>query len=154
MKKQWIQNWFSNMIPFESPFVHEGISYPAVENFYQAMKTLDISSRQAIALMEPRKSKAAGRKLEVRPDWSEIKLKVMETGLRHKFQLGTKWGKQLLETEGEIVEHNNWGDKFFGVDIESGKGFNHLGKLLMKIREDLKWEKLDLGDVVRNQPRF
>ncbi len=128
------------MLPFESPFIHEGISYPAVENFYQAMKTLDIPSRQAIALLEPRKSKGAGRKLEVRPDWAEIKLKVMEQGLRHKFQLSTKWGQQLLETEGEIVEKTNWGDKFWGVDSETGKGSNHLGKLLMKIREDLQFQ--------------
>jgi len=140
MKKQWTQNWFSNMIPFEVPLVHEGISYPAVENFYQAMKTLDVSERRKIALLEPFKSKSAGRKLQKRPDWSEIKLKVMSIALIHKFNRGTKWGQQLMATEGEIIELNNWGDKYFGVDERTGKGSNHLGKLLMKIREDLKFQ--------------
>ena len=41
-----------------------------------------------------------------------------------------------MQTEdAELVEDNWWGDKFWGVC--NGEGENHLGKLLMKIRDEL-----------------
>ena len=40
---------------------------------------------------------------------------------------------KLQLIEGEIVEENTWGDTFWGVC--KGVGENHLGKLLMEIRD-------------------
>jgi predicted NAD-dependent protein-ADP-ribosyltransferase YbiA (DUF1768 family) len=33
---------------------------------------------------------------------------------------------------------DTWGDKFWGVDLETGEGENNLGILLMELREMLK----------------
>ena len=42
----------------------------------------------------------------------------------------------LLTGDQEIIEENYWGDTFWGVC--RGKGQNHLGKILMKVRDELR----------------
>jgi len=63
-------------------------------------------------------------------------MQMMEELLRLKFE-SPELRKLLLETgEHELIEGNNWGDRFWGV--VDGVGDNHLGKLLMKIRAELR----------------
>jgi ribA/ribD-fused uncharacterized protein len=144
-KKEWVRNWFSNMLPFDEPLVYQGIVYLSVENFYQAMKLPKdrVDLRAEIAALDPRKSKVEIRndkKYPWREDWTkEEALKVMEFALRHKFAEGTSWAEKLLETGSEeIIEWNNWKDIYWGRCIHTNKGENHLGKLLMRVREDLQ----------------
>ena len=131
---EWIRNWFSNMYPCDTPFIYDGIAYPTVEVFYQAMKTTDKDIRRRIASMNPYQAKKYARTIVLRPDWHNLKLKVMEWGLRAKFAKGTTWYTKLIATTGDIVETNNWNDKYFGVC--NGVGENHLGRLLTKIRDE------------------
>lgn len=137
----WIKNWFSNMLPLDDPFYYQGIAYNTVENFYQAMKIppdrLDL--RLEIANMNPYIAKKAIRdknKYQWRSDWSEeFSLNVMRFALEKKFFKGTTWHTKLMETSNEeIVEWNNWGDTFWGKNINTKKGKNYLGQLLMEIR--------------------
>ena len=37
----------------------------------------------------------------------------------------------------ELVEGNTWGDMYWGVDLHTMKGQNKLGKILMKVRNEL-----------------
>ena len=134
-----MKNWFSNMLPLDKPFIYGGLSFRTVENFYQAMKApkSDIETRQRIAMMDPYSAKRYWKKRQPRPDWGQIKLDVMEYALRIKFAQGTSWHQKLMATAGEIVEWNNWHDKFWGRCVCQRcrkQGENHLGKLLMKIR--------------------
>lgn len=133
---EWIKNWFSNMLPFDEPLVYEGIKYRTVENFYQAMKFYHLDDRQFVANLNPYAAKkfAKGKA----PDfWKDVKLGIMLRALRHKFAQGTSWHKKLMATGDEpIIEWNNWNDLYWGVDVQSSRGYNHLGKLLMKIREE------------------
>ncbi|CAM0109837.1 hypothetical protein VPH166E361_0119 [Vibrio phage 166E36-1] len=64
----------------------------------------------------------------------------MEYGLRYKFSdTNPSLRSKLLDTSDvELVEGNWWGDKYWGVCLKTGEGENNLGKLLMKVREDLK----------------
>jgi predicted NAD-dependent protein-ADP-ribosyltransferase YbiA (DUF1768 family) len=63
----------------------------------------------------------------------------MEWGLREKFK-DEKLKEMLLQTgEEELVESNTWGDIYWGVC--NGKGQNNLGKLLMKIRSEIRGEQ-------------
>ena len=141
---QWHYNWFSNMEPFDEPLVHEGISYLAVENFYQAQKVKNMDMKLFISELDPRKSKTHIRKFNIQPHWTtKEKLAIMEYALNHKFRLDTSWGRKLLETgDEEIVEWNNWGDVWWGKDLETKEGLNHLGILLMKIRNNLKLQQI------------
>jgi len=59
-RKNYIRNWFSNMLEFDRPLRHQGIEYRTVENFYQAMKTDedDLETRRRIAAATPYEAKA------------------------------------------------------------------------------------------------
>lgn len=72
----------------------------------------------------------------MRSDWEEVKLGVMEGLLREKFSDPELRRKLLATGERELVEGNDWGDSFWGVC--AGRGKNHLGRLLMKLREELR----------------
>ena len=65
----------------------------------------------------------------------------MEEIVRAKFVQNPYLMKKLLDT-GELllIEGNTWKDIFWGVDINSGEGKNHLGKILMNVREELRKE--------------
>lgn len=132
-----ITNWFSNMRRFDEPLTYQGVNYWTSENFFQAMKTKDLGIREQIALMNPYKSKTFARTVDLREDWQEIKINVMRYALRHKFSEHTRWGRFLKESKEELIEFNNWGDEFWGVDIFSENGANHLGKLLTEIRNEI-----------------
>ena len=134
---------FSGEFHFLSNFhtsyiLYDGIVWPTVEHAYQAMKTLDENQRMNILeANSPGEAKKLGRCVTMRVDWDDIKLEIMEELVREKFESKPKLAEKLLATEDiEIVEGNTWGDKFWGVC--NGEGENHLGKILMKIRDEIK----------------
>lgn len=134
----YIRNWFSNFEFMDVPFVYDGISYWTAENFYQAMKSNDISDRVRISKKSPTEAKRSGRKVKLRQDWDKVKIDVMRTVLRHKFAKGSRW-RERLDTELEpIVEINNWHDNFWGdckcERCKSIVGLNCLGRILEEIK--------------------
>lgn len=137
---EWYKNWFSNMLPFDEPLIEDGISYRTPEHYYQAHKVMDLKERLEISQMGPHQAKKSlnSGKYKIREGWNdELKLSTMHRALLWKFTKGTTWYEKLKATEGEkIVETNNWSDFWWGVDLETGKGKNHLGRLLMEIRFD------------------
>lgn len=129
-------NWFSNMVILDDAIKYDGNTYNSVENFYQAMKTLDKNERKKISLLNPYSSKQYVKKIEIRSDWKDIKLKVMEFGLRKKFKKGSTWLEKLKSFPYDIIEYNNWNDKFWGVCVFTDEGENHLGKIITKIKSE------------------
>lgn len=95
---KWIKNWFSNMEPFDEPFIWDGVTYQTPENVYQAAKTLDQAARAKIARMSPLAAKQAGKRVNLQPDWTEVRESCMEMALRHKFKTGTSWHEKLMKT--------------------------------------------------------
>lgn len=133
--------FLSNFFP--SPIVHEGITYPTNEHFFQAMKTLDPLERKSVAnAATPGRAKRLGRKIALRSDWEAIKSDVMLQGLRLKFA-NPVLAEKLLATGNKIlVEGTTWHDNEWG-DCSCDKckhipGQNKLGKLLMQVREELR----------------
>ena len=127
----------SNFYP--SPFTAEGLEWPTVEHYYQAMKTIDGTERVRISeLPTPGQSKRAGRRVSLRTDWEQIKLAVMRDALERKFdRTDSSLGKYLLDTgDALLVEGNTWNDVFWGVC--RGQGDNWLGHLLMARRAELR----------------
>lgn len=126
--------WLSNFWPVEVVF--DFITYPSIEHAYQAAKTRNIVAREAFRNCTAGEAKRMGRTLNIREDWEAVKLVVMEGLLRQKF-LTPHFREKLLATgDCQIIEGNKWGDTFWGVC--RGKGENHLGKLIMGIREELR----------------
>lgn len=124
--------WFlSNFYP--SPIVILGFDYPTVEHAYQSWKAKNLADWKYVALSEtPAVAKRRGREIDCREDWDRIKIEVMEYCLQKKFEDPVLLEKLTATFPIELFEGNWWGDTFWGVC--NGKGENHLGKLLMKIR--------------------
>lgn len=121
----------------------DGCLYPTVEHAYQAAKTENMEDRRVMCdLHKPGDAKRFGRVLKIRDDWNYVKLEIMEELVRYKFLNDSKLFRLLLLTgDAELIEGNHWGDTFWGVC--RGRGDNHLGRILMRVREDLKTGKVD-----------
>ena len=128
---RWLSNFWPALVKLD------GQLYPTVEHAYVAAKTKDPMIRSVIqTTAKPGEVKRLGRQFDLREDWHEIKLQVMEDLLWQKFQEPELKAKLLATGDIPIVEINTWNDTFWGQC--KGKGQNNLGKLLMKIRETLR----------------
>lgn len=126
--------WLSNFWP--APVMLDGVMYPSVEHAYVAAKTTDPAIRHQVLLcIGPTSAKRFGRTIRLRDDWDQIKLQIMSDLVWLKFR-EPDLRRRLIDTAGrELIEGNTWNDTFWGVC--NGVGHNHLGKILMNIREHL-----------------
>lgn len=116
----------------------DGLEYQTTEHAYQAAKTLDVAERKEIReSAKPGDAKKLGKKLTMRPDWEQVKFQVMENVVRQKFTKYKDLKEMLLSTGDDYLEEtNNWQDVYWGVC--NGKGQNKLGKILMKVRDEIR----------------
>ncbi len=130
-KYSFLSNFYPCFVEFE------GIRYPSVEHPFQAAKTFDNDQRFAFCIVSTASdAKKLGRKLKLRNDWEAVKEDVMYECLKSKFS-NENLKEMLLQTgDAYIEEGNNHGDRIWGT--VNGQGQNKLGKLLMKIREEIK----------------
>lgn len=135
--------WLSNFPDCE--VVLDGLTYRSVEYAYQAAKTLVMPERAHIIAAEyPGEAKRRGKLVTKRPDWEQVKLQVMEGLLRQKFSQKYFKDKLLATGDQELIEGNYWHDNFWGkctcarCRYLNKDGENHLGKLIMKIRDELR----------------
>lgn len=122
---------------YSTPVIYEGITYQNSEAAYQAAKTLDIDIRKQFATFNPSTAKKIGRKITLRNDWEKIKIDIMYKIVKNKFSQNIHLKKKLLDTGNAYLEEGNtWGDKIWGT--VNGIGHNHLGKILMRVRDELR----------------
>ena len=126
--------FLSNMYP-EVLYIN-GEMYPSAEHAFQASKSLDKDVRLGMSVCRSAKeAKQAGRLINLRCDWEDVKVDVMYNILKAKFE-DPELAQKLRDTgDEELIEENNWGDTFWGVC--KGKGKNTLGQLLMKVRKEI-----------------
>jgi ribA/ribD-fused uncharacterized protein len=122
----------------------DGIDYPSTEHAYQAAKTLDFDQRIPFRTGTAAEAKKRGSHLKLREDWEEVKLEIMESLLQQKFCQGSDLQNRLNQTRGTKLEEGNWWHDNFWGSCDCNKrdeckrgGKNHLGKILMKIRDRL-----------------
>ena len=129
--------FLSNFFPAEVTYI--GLTYQNNEAAFQAQKTYSKEERIEFTTLEPRDAKRRGRRVRLRRDWEQVKDRIMEEIVRAKFSQNEELKEQLLATgDAQLVEGNRWNDRYWGVDIRSGVGENHLGKILMKVRSELR----------------
>ena len=126
--------WLSNFTPCK--VMLDGVVYPSTENAYQAAKTVMTNERVPFPTMTAGQAKRAGRKVTMRSDWDDVKIAVMEDLTRQKYSVEPLRSKLLMTGDVEIQEGNSWGDTFWGIC--KGRGENNLGKLIMKVRAELR----------------
>jgi len=125
--------WLSNFMPVT--IVLDGITYPSVEHAYVSAKvdTEQWKRECSDVGLSSADIKAKGRGLNV-----ENKIEVMDMLLRQKFNQ-EPYKSNLINTNSMYIqEGNRWNDTFWGVCFKTSLGANNLGKLIMKIRDDLQ----------------
>jgi ribA/ribD-fused uncharacterized protein len=133
-------HFLSNFYPCEINY--DNIIYPSVENAYQANKSLDYNIKIKFKNITSIEAKKLGRVIKLRPDFDSVKLNIMEQLLLLKFQI-PQLKANLLSTDGcLLIEGNYWNDLFWGKCLKTNRGENNLGKLLMKIRDEIKNKKI------------
>lgn len=111
--------------------------YKSVEAAYQASKTHDIADKLKISKFEkPAIAKNYGEMVDIQEDWEDIKLNIMKNLLDQKFTYPDLRRMLLSTGDKHLVEGNYWGDIYWGVCKDVGE--NHLGLLLMEVREEIK----------------
>ena len=135
-KYRFLSNFYFSSVEFDN------VVYPTLEHAYQASKTKSSKWRRRILNLDgPGKAKKFVRQenFPFDSDFHNKKIEIMEMLVREKFK-NNNLKQQLLETgDSYIEETNEHKDDFWGV--YKGKGENNLGKILMKIRDELKCQK-------------
>ncbi|XP_031621920.1 uncharacterized protein LOC116339970 [Contarinia nasturtii] len=132
--------FLSNFYPVKIEY--GGDVYPTAEHAFQAAKCENVKDRQKLRKAKtPVEAKSIGRRVRMKANWDSERVLVMEKLLRIKFE-NPKMKFLLKKThEQDLVENNTFHDRFWGVcscSRHKNSGVNMLGKILMKIREDIK----------------
>lgn len=133
---------FSNFFPCK--VYYEGIEYSSSEAAWQAQKSLDPDTRARFGSYTASGAKKMGRRVQLRPDWEEIKYDLMVKVCYAKFSQNGELGALLLSTgDQEIIENTTaWHDNLWGdcqcVKCQHKPGKNLLGKALMEVRSMLR----------------
>jgi len=130
LKHGFLSNFYLSTIYVDKkPFL-------SVEHAYQAHKTLDENARETIRKAKsPQEAKKLGRCVQLRSDWDEVKLPLMRSFLKQKFE-NPFLSNMLIETgHAQLIHVNSWNDRVWGIC--RGAGENWLGRLLMEIRQEL-----------------
>ena len=127
--------WLSNFFPVQIEY--EGLTYPSVEHAYQAGKLINKKDREVFIGITPGKAKRLWRNYPTYNLTEEFRLNLMYQLLLIKFNQ-EPFKTQLINTGDCYIQENNlWNDKFFGYCLKTNQGKNHLGQMIMNIREKL-----------------
>ncbi|HPE14490.1 MAG TPA: NADAR family protein [Bacilli bacterium] len=121
---------------------YNGVLYSSLEEAYQTIGFLVPAPKIAQQIKnshsahEAQKLAYANRKFQ-RKDWDEVKVFIMEDLLRAKIKQNPYVKKKLLETKDYTIVEDSLKDDFWGWG-PNRNGQNQLGKLWMKLREELR----------------
>jgi ribA/ribD-fused uncharacterized protein len=129
---------FSNFADFG--FEYQEKFYSTVEHFYQSQKFSDTEYSEKIRLSAtPKLASELGksRNHKLKENWDEIKNDLMFLGVKLKFENNKEILESLIGTDDRLLIENSPYDKYWGIG-QDGTGYNHLGTILMRVREILK----------------
>lgn len=133
-------DFLSNFAPSPIKVELNGKTYlmPTVENAFQAAKCPNRADE--FVNLTPGQAKRLGRKVTLVNNWNDIRIDVMAAFVEKKFRTHENLRQKLLNTgDATLIEGNYWHDCFWGVC--DGVGENHLGQILMTLREKLRSEE-------------
>ena len=140
--------FLSNFYPAKMFF--KGIPYLNSEAAYQAQKCVRAGDKKQFSELSADEAKRLGSRVPLRPDWNEVKASVMERVICAKFAQHPRLAKKLLETGNkQLYEGNRWHDTFWGIDMKTQEGENHLGQILMDLRQFFRTNGLPDGSIQR-----
>jgi hypothetical protein len=132
---------FSNFSPHGIHLL--GQDWMTVEHYYQAQKfvgTEDEALIPAIACAQtPMEAATLGRDRtrHIRPDWEQVKTQIMREAVLTKFLTHLEIQSILLSTGERPIVEDSPTDYYWGCGVEK-TGQNHLGKILMSVRQEIR----------------
>jgi ribA/ribD-fused uncharacterized protein len=143
---------FSNFSPH--PITLKGKTWSTSEHYFQAQKFAGTPDEEEVRQAKsPMVAARMGRsrKRPLRDDWESVKDQLMHEAVRAKFAQHADLREVLLATgDATIVEHTE-NDRYWG-DGGDGSGQNKLGRILMRVREELRRGE-ESGDPARGSRR-
>lgn len=129
---------FSNFSSFK--LLWKGRDYMTSEHAYHSEKFEDETIKEEI--MQTRSAHdvytlAQEHKPLRRSDWDDVKLGIMKDILHAKVAQHSYVKKKLLESGDRTLVEDSWRDDFWGWGPNKD-GQNHLGKLWMEVREEVR----------------
>ena len=114
----------------------EGLEYRSAEVAFQASKCEDEKERKVYAGCSTDKAVLKGKELTPYSGWEEAKVGIMLSILQAKFEQNPTLMRKLVDTGSRVLLNgNNKQETFWGIDLYSWTGENHLGRILMDIRD-------------------
>lgn len=130
------ENYFFLSMMCPCDMFYEDIKFSCAESLYHALKSGNHDDLIKYSKLDGYKAKEESHTITCRYNWNAIKVEVMYVINKSKFELPL-FKEALLDTgTRELIHENTHGDTFWGTC--NGVGENMLGKILMKIREELR----------------
>lgn len=120
-----------------------GEAWPTSEHYYQAQKFVGTADQhlcqQIRCAPSPELAAAMGRNPShsLRPEWDRLKIAVMYEAVFTKFMTHRDLAALLINTGEEWIVEDSPTDAYWGRGAD-GKGQNQLGRILMRIRAELR----------------
>ena len=135
-------DFLSNMYPCE--VTYKGITYKCSEAAFQAQKYNSEGIKKEFAEYDGKQAKWHGgprgdhklTKEEV-SSWNDRRISVMEEVVKAKFEQNQDLKKKLMETGNAMIYEGRAfrPDRFWGINLKTMEGQNHLGIILMNLRD-------------------
>lgn len=150
-------HWLSNFSNVKDKFVYEHIQYSTVEQAFQHKKAREAGDqnkqREILFNPDPAIQKQLGHEVQGIDiaNWNDKKRSFMKDILIAKFTQKDDLLKLLLETGEKTLAEANGRDSYFGIGLplthpdvlnpeKWAENSNHLGQVLMEIRQELRSE--------------
>ena len=135
-------------------FYKDGVYYKTVEHYYQSKKFNDKELvKKIIECDTPKEASNIGRdRGNIRIDnFKDKKLDVMYEGVLEKFRQNSDIRAKLIETRNQEIREMTTKENYWGIGPNLD-GENHIGKILMKVRDKVKKETINnIIDSCRNK---
>lgn len=135
--------FLSNFSP--SKIEYDGYTYENAEAAFHAQKNSSTFYKHMMQFQDASMAKKEGRRIRLREDWEEVKDSIMYEVVKAKFTQNKLLREELLATKDMVlIEENTWHDNYWGVcscnrcKNKIHVSSNNLGKILMKVREELR----------------
>ena len=124
---------------FPSPIAMDGLNFGNAEAAFWAASCADESGRRVVAGAQTKNARDVAKRQARRPNWEDARMSAMEDVVRAKFRQNEELARKLDATgNARLVWTNSIPDTYWGEDRYACAGENHLGEILMKVREELR----------------